>query len=40
MTGLFHGCRHAKIWRQQLTTHIARTNNMGDYIHLVDSMAE
>jgi tRNA-dihydrouridine synthase A len=40
MIGLYHGCKHAKLWRQQLTTNIIKSNSLADYIKLVDYMEE
>ncbi len=36
MIGLYHGCKRAKIWRQQLTTQLIKSNNLDDYIRLVE----
>ena len=40
MIGLYHGCPRAKLWRQTLTTKIIRSNDIRDYIHLVENMVE
>jgi len=40
MIGLYHGCKKAKLWRQQLTTQIIKSNNLDDYIALVEIMDE
>jgi tRNA-dihydrouridine synthase A len=36
MIGLYHCCRNAKFWRQQLTTEIIHNNSLGDYVKLVE----
>jgi len=40
MLGLYHGCQHAKLWRQQLTTQLIKSNDLNDYIKLVEYMQE
>lgn len=40
MIGLYHGCQRAKLWRQTLTTKITHTNNIKDYLALIDQMIE
>ncbi|AUR52151.1 tRNA dihydrouridine(20/20a) synthase DusA [Aquella oligotrophica] len=40
MIGLYHGCKKAKLWRQQLTTNIIKSNNIKDYIDLLGIMDE
>lgn len=40
MLGLYHGCQHAKIWRQQLTAQLIKTNDLNDYLKLVEYMQE
>lgn len=36
MIGLYHGCKRAKVWRQQLTTNLIKTNDINDYLKLVE----
>lgn len=38
MIGLYHGCKKAKLWRQQLTTQIIKSNSLDEYIQLVAEM--
>ena len=40
MLGLYHGRHQAKFWRQQLTTQIIKSNQLSDYINLVEQMDE
>lgn len=40
MIGLYHGCKKAKLWRQQLTTQIIRSNSLAEYIQLVAEMGD
>ncbi len=40
MIGLYHGCKKAKLWRQQLTTQIIKSNSLAEYIQLVAEMEE
>lgn len=40
MIGLYHGCKHAKLWRQGLTTKIIHSNSIDEYKELVENMTE
>lgn len=40
MLGLYHGCANAKVWRQQLTTQLIKTNDLNDYLKLLEYMQE
>lgn len=40
MIGLYHGTRRAKLWRQTLTTKIIKSNNINEYIELLNYMVE
>lgn len=40
MIGLYHGCSKAKLWRHTLTSKIIHSNNINDYIELVNIMDE
>lgn len=40
MLGLYHGCANAKVWRQQLTTQLIKTNDLNDYLKLIEYMQE
>lgn len=40
MLGLYHGCANAKVWRQQLTTQLIKSNDINDYLKLIEYMPE
>jgi tRNA-dihydrouridine synthase A len=40
MIGLYHGCKHAKLWRQTLTTKLIHNNSIDEYKELVNYMVE
>lgn len=40
MIGLYHGCKRAKVWRQQLTTNLIKTNDINDYLKLVECVEQ
>ncbi len=40
MIGLYHGCKHAKLWRQVLSTKLIHSNNIDEYKELIAYMVE
>ena len=40
MIGLYHGCKHAKLWRSSLTTEMINHNSVDFYLTLVEQMDE
>ena len=40
MIGLYHGCKHAKLWRSSLTTDMIKHNSIDFYLSVVEQMDE